>query len=155
MINNHFLNIQLNTHEINSLFQKWKNFKNFTEKLFKIKIFMNIKSKKIEFKSSYKLISLNWFMIKKYTEAVIIGFPVTEASLMLFYDNIYVKSIRLKNNIRNKKKFSRINSLFIGKKGVVKMNIEINAKVRLIIAHSQIHLMGTYKNIKKAELVFY
>ena len=54
-------------------------------------------------------------MIKKYTEAVIIGFPITEASLMLFYDNIFVKSIDLKHSIKNKKKIWCINSLLIGK----------------------------------------
>ena len=47
MIKDYFLNIQLNTKEINSLFKKWRNFKDFTEKIFKIRVFMNIKNKKV------------------------------------------------------------------------------------------------------------
>lgn len=42
-----FLNIYLNSDEITNLFYKWKIFKDFTEKLFKIKIFMNINHKKV------------------------------------------------------------------------------------------------------------
>nr|BAS01559.1 RNA-binding protein [Lotharella vacuolata] len=162
MKKNYFINIHLNPHEINSLFQKWKIFKFFTEKLFKIKIFMNIKCRKIEFKFSYKIISLNWLMIKKYTEAVIIGFPVKEASLLLLYDNLYIKSIELKNVYKNKKKIWHIISLLIGKvyqvyikKGIIKKNIQTHANVKIILKNTQIHLMGTINNIKKSESVFY
>lgn len=54
-------------------------------------------------------------MIKKYIKAVITGFSITEASLLLLYDNLYIKNINLKNKLKHKKKLWYVISLLIGK----------------------------------------
>lgn len=117
-----------------------------------LQIRMNTKKRMVEIRTS-PYTSEDNSLQKSYDflHAYMMGFDVNEAIALLKLDDLYVESFDVTDVKRLQgDNLSRAIGRIAGTNGSTKYTIENATKVRLVIADTKIHILGTFENIQFA-----
>jgi ribosomal RNA assembly protein len=97
----------------------------------------------------------NELSIREFITAVNAGYPVSEASQLLYIHDKTLFEVDVQNNTRNQNECERQIGRIIGKNGSIKEKIEKSTQTDLIISNSVVYILGTFRNCSEARDVVY
>eukprot|EP01132_Coremiostelium_polycephalum_P007671 gene7671-9438_t len=119
----------------------------------KLQIRMNLKTRKVELKSSSATKEGNALQkAADFVHAFSLGFEVNDAVALLRLDDLYIDSFDVED-VKNLKgdNLSRAIGRVAGKDGKTKFTIENTTKTRIVLADKRVHILGSYSNIRVAK----
>lgn len=97
----------------------------------------------------------NELSLREFITAVNAGYPVSEASQLLYIHDKTLFEIDVQTNTRNQNECERQIGRIIGKNGSIKEKIEKSTQTDLIISDSVVYILGTFRNCSEARDVVY
>lgn len=97
----------------------------------------------------------NELSIREFITAVNAGYPVSEASQLLYIHDKTLFEVDVQKNTRNQNECERQIGRIIGKNGSIKEKIEKSTQTDLIISNSVVYILGTFRNCSEARDVVY
>ncbi|KAL6774558.1 hypothetical protein ACKKBG_A25470 [Auxenochlorella protothecoides x Auxenochlorella symbiontica] len=147
-----FRRVPVPQHRMTPLKTSWLAlYKPVTENL-KLDMRMNLKSKKVELKTTEKTGELaNLQRAADFVQAFILGFDVNDAIALLRLDDLYIESFEVKDvkTLRGEH-LARCIGRLAGKSGKTKFTIENATRTRICLADTKIHILGSTQNIRVA-----
>eukprot|EP00227_Mantoniella_beaufortii_P002113 CAMPEP_0197609658 /NCGR_PEP_ID=MMETSP1326-20131121/51626_1 /TAXON_ID=1155430 /ORGANISM="Genus nov. species nov., Strain RCC2288" /LENGTH=228 /DNA_ID=CAMNT_0043178063 /DNA_START=205 /DNA_END=891 /DNA_ORIENTATION=+ len=122
-------------------------------KQMKVDMRMNLKSKKVELKTTDKTEDEGALQKSAdFVQAFLLGFEVQDAVALLRLDDLYLECFEVKDvkqTLRGEHMSRGIGRL-AGKSGKTKFTIENSTRTRIVIADQHIRILGSFQNIKIA-----
>ena len=140
-------------HRYTPLRQQWTNVMTPLVKHMKLQVRFNPKKRTLDLKTS-KFTDDAGALQKgsDFVEAFMMGFEVQDAVALLRMDDLYIRSFEIKD-VKDLKgdHLARAIGRIAGQGGKTKHAIENATKTRIVLAHTKIHILGTFSNIKVAQ----
>merc|ERR1719390_580517 len=116
----------------------------------KLQVRMNTKRRAVELRNSDATEDIG--ALQKgadYFKAFMLGFDQADSVALLRLEDLFIESFEVKDVKRlNGDHMSRCIGRLAGKDGKTKYAIENSTRVRIVIANSKIHILGSVGNIK-------
>jgi RNA-binding protein PNO1 len=119
----------------------------------KLQIRFNPKTKNVEIKNSPETTNASYLQkATEFLKAYSLGFSVKDAIAMLRVEDMFLDSFHVKDvkNL-NGEHLARAIGRLAGKNGKTRVAIENASKTRVVIADANIHILGSYSNIRIAK----
>lgn len=122
-------------------------------KYMKLQVRFNPKKRTVDMKTS-KFTSESGALQKgaDFVEAFMMGFEVQDAVALLRMDDLYIQVFEIKD-VKDLKgdHLARAIGRIAGQGGKTRHAIENATKTRIVLAHTKVHVLGTFSNIKVAQ----
>eukprot|EP00470_Lotharella_oceanica_P009862 CAMPEP_0170180264 /NCGR_PEP_ID=MMETSP0040_2-20121228/21284_1 /TAXON_ID=641309 /ORGANISM="Lotharella oceanica, Strain CCMP622" /LENGTH=190 /DNA_ID=CAMNT_0010424819 /DNA_START=10 /DNA_END=582 /DNA_ORIENTATION=+ len=140
-------------HRYTPLRENWPKIYEPIAKHMKLQIKFNPKKRCVEMKTSQHTTMQN--ALQKSTEfvrAFMLGFEIRDAIALLRLDDLYIDSFEVRDvKSLAGEHLSRAIGRIAGQGGKTKYTIENATKTRIVLADTNIHLLGSYNNINTAK----
>ncbi|KAL6523641.1 hypothetical protein OROGR_017244 [Orobanche gracilis] len=147
-----FRKVPVPPHRYTPLKKAWLEIYTLIYEEMKIDIRMNLKVRRIELKTRPDTPDVsNLQKCADFAHAFMLGFDIIDAVSLLRLDELYVESFEIKDvkTLRGEH-LSRAIGRLSGKGGKTKFSIENSIKIRIVIADTKIHMLGSFAKIKVA-----
>jgi len=147
-----FRKIPVPNNRYTPLKQSWEKIYSPIVEHLKLQVRFNLQTRNVEIKTCEE--TKNIGSIQKaadFVRAFILGFDVADALALVRLDDLFLESFKV-TDVKELKgdHLSRAIGRVAGSHGKTKFTIENVCKVRIVLADSQIHLLGSYQNIRSA-----
>jgi len=147
-----FRKIVVPQHRMGQLREKWLEIYEPIVTHLKLQIRMNPRSRSVELKTSPQTVDVG--AIQKaadFIKAFILGFAVNDAIALVRLDDLFVESFQV-NDVKMLRgdNLSRAIGRIVGKDGKTRFTIENATRTRIVIADSNVHILGSFNNNKIA-----
>ena len=144
--------VNVPAHRFAPLREHWMALYEPVTKQMKIDVRMNLKSKKVELKTTERTEDESALQKSAdFVQAFLLGFDVQDAVALLRLDDLYLECFEVKDvkTLRGEHMSRGIGRL-AGKNGKTKFTIENATRTRIVIADQHIRILGSFQNIKVA-----
>lgn len=152
VLKNEFRRIPIPPHRMTPLKREWVNLYTPMVEVLGLQVRMNIKRRAVELKTSNHTVDSG--AVQKgadFVKAFALGFDVKDAIALLRLDDLYLDSFEIKDvKTLHGDHLARAIGRIAGEGGKVKFSIENASRTRIVLADSQIHILGSVQNIKIA-----
>ena len=140
-------------HRYTPLRDQWQNIMAPLVKYMKLQVRFNPKTRTVDMKTSE--LTTDAGALQKgcdFVEAFMMGFEVQDSVALLRMDDLYIRMFEIKD-VKDLKgdHLNRAIGRIAGAGGKTKYAIENATKTRIVLAHTKIHILGTFSNIKIAQ----
>lgn len=147
-----FRKVPVPSNRYTPLKQNWEKIYTPIVEHLKLQVRFNLKTRNVEIKSCEETKSIG--SVQKaadFVRAFILGFDVADALALVRLDDLFLESFKV-TDVKELKgdHLSRAIGRIAGSHGKTKFTIENVCKVRIVLADSQVHLLGSYQNIRSA-----
>ncbi|TXT05967.1 hypothetical protein VHUM_03728 [Vanrija humicola] len=147
-----FRRVPIPPHRMTPLKREWVNIYTPLVEMLGLQVRMNVKRRAVEIKSSGHTVDSG--AVQKgadFVKAFALGFEVNDALALLRLDDLYIDSFEVKDvKTLHGDHLSRAIGRIAGEGGKVKFSIENASRTRIVLAETQIHILGSVQNIKIA-----
>ncbi|KAK1923155.1 Pre-rRNA-processing protein PNO1 [Papiliotrema laurentii] len=152
VLKNEFRRIPIPPHRMSPLKRDWVNLYTPMVEMLGLQVRMNVKRRAVELKTSGHTIDSG--AVQKgadFVKAYALGFDVNDALALLRLDDLYLDSFEIKDvKTLHGDHLSRAIGRIAGEGGKVKFSIENASRTRIVLAETNIHILGSVQNIKIA-----
>ncbi|RSH81039.1 pre-rRNA-processing protein pno1 [Apiotrichum porosum] len=152
VLKNEFRRVPIPPHRMTPLKREWVNLYTPMVEMLGLQVRMNVKRRAVEIKSSGHTVDSG--AVQKgadFVKAFALGFDVNDAIALLRLDDLYLDSFEVKDvKTLHGDHMSRAIGRIAGEGGKVKFTIENASRTRIVLAETQIHILGSVQNIKIA-----
>lgn len=147
-----FRRVPVPQHRMTPLKNSWLSLYKPVTEILKLDMRMNLKSKKVEIKTTPKTSDTgNLQRASDFVHAFILGFDINDAIALLRLDDLYVECFEVKDvkTLRGEH-LARCIGRMAGRHGKTKFTIENATRTRIVLADTKIHILGSFQNIRAA-----
>ncbi|RSH87079.1 pre-rRNA-processing protein pno1 [Saitozyma podzolica] len=152
VLKNEFRRVPIPPHRMSPLKREWVNIYTPMVEMLGLQVRMNVKRRCVEMKSSGHTVDSG--AVQKgadFVKAYALGFEVNDALALLRLDDLYLDSFEIKDvKTLHGDHLSRAIGRIAGEGGKVKFSIENASRTRIVLAETNIHILGSVQNIKIA-----
>jgi len=147
-----FRKVPVPSNRYTPLKQNWEKIYTPIVEHLKLQVRFNLQTRNVEIKTCEETKTIG--SIQKaadFVRAFILGFDVADALALVRLDDLFLESFKV-TDVKELKgdHLSRAIGRIAGSHGKTKFTIENVCKVRIVLADSQVHLLGSYQNIRSA-----
>ncbi|RXK41077.1 pre-rRNA-processing protein PNO1 [Tremella mesenterica] len=152
VLKNEFRRVAIPPHRLSPLKRDWVNIYTPLVEMLGLQVRMNVKRRAVELKTSGHTVDSG--AVQKgadFVKAYALGFDVNDAIALLRLDDLYLDSFEIKDvKTLHGDHLSRAIGRIAGEGGKVKFTIENASRTRIVLADTNIHILGSVQNIKIA-----
>ena len=144
--------VQVPQHRFTPLKEKWMElYKPVTEQM-KVDMRMNLKTRKVELRTTQETEDDSALQkCADFIHSFVLGFDITDGIALLRLDDLYIECFQVKDVKTLKgEHLSRCIGRLAGKGGKTRFTIENATRTRIVIADTNIRILGSFQNIKVA-----
>lgn len=147
-----FRRVTVPQHRLTPLRAHWMSLYEPVTKNLKLDMRMNLKSKKVEIKTTPETPDQAYLQkAADFIQAFILGFEIRDAIALLRLDDLYIECFEIKDvKVLRGEHLSRCIGRLAGKSGKTKFTIENATKTRIVLADTRVHILGSFQNIRVA-----
>jgi RNA-binding protein PNO1 len=139
-------------HRLSPLRKNWENIVRPLVEHMKLLVRMNVKRRCVELKMSSQTPEISYLQKgADFVRSFLLGFDIQDGLVLLRLDDLFLESFEIKDVKRLVgDNLSRCIGRISGKEGKTKFAIENATRTRIVLADTNIHILGAFQNIKMA-----